>query len=327
MKKYTYLFISIFLTVQIIVPIYGQKTPEDLGRVTFDCFQTNKLDSFFNLIPSFEELRKFGKTIGIDSPSADFNEVKERYPLVVEHFKQECKNIYSDTLVPGFSWTAATLTKIEKSEVNLPLAMSDPAGETILLTIINIHFSSRGADFVLQLGDTHKYDETWKPGNQIKIIREETKTDKSSEDSITLINDQWLKLKNELKKRADLLTSIASVINKLDSSDKQLIKQYTSAGRQFRLYIDSCQILDSTAVQGIYVRNRDLSSVILKMYQLAEPGKVEPERQKLQIRLEAAENRLQYAIKSYNEACIKYTRYDLVFGRHDNPPKATTITF
>jgi len=152
--------------------LFAQKTPEELGENTFRYFRNNNLDSFFLLIPTMGELSTFSKSIGIDSNAQAYKEFVERYPLVINHFKNECMVIYSDSDKLGFSWVDAVLEKVVATTKELSADKSYPGIKPPVITIINIYFLAGNKKLRLQLGDANKYNEIWKPGNNIKLTVE-----------------------------------------------------------------------------------------------------------------------------------------------------------
>ena len=57
--------LSLFVSTLSVTNIYGQKTPDDLGRITFHYFKSNNLDSLYRLIPSLTELSEYGKKMAL----------------------------------------------------------------------------------------------------------------------------------------------------------------------------------------------------------------------------------------------------------------------
>lgn len=150
---------------------FAQKTPEELGEITFDYFKKNKLDSFFTLIPTLSEFGSFAKAIGIDTTSTHYREFVASYPLVVKNFKVRCVQLLTDSASMDFSWQLAKLEKIEKSQEALPLDNIKPDSKLITITIIDVYFSNANKQFILTLGDAAFYNGVWKPGNDISITQ------------------------------------------------------------------------------------------------------------------------------------------------------------
>lgn len=173
MRQNTILNIVLTLTIFFCSSkVYGQKTPQELGQLTFNCFQKGNLDSLYKLIPTISEIADFGKAIGIDSSSTQFKEFINGYPQVIKHFKELCNDIINDTTELQFSWTTATLMRIEKSERALPIDNRDPNSKTVLITIVDVFFSSNDKTFKHTLGDANMYSNIWKPGNNLSLVRQ-----------------------------------------------------------------------------------------------------------------------------------------------------------
>jgi hypothetical protein len=163
---------AILIWLTLICPyIHAQNTPEALGQFTFNCFQQNKLDSFYTLIPSVAEISAFGKTVGTDSNAEQYKQFVKQYPFAVKDFKDRCNQLLTDTIDYAFSWASAKLDKIETSEKILPLDNHDPNSRTVTLTLIDIYFFSNNKRLKLSIGDANAYNGTWKPGNNIGIAR------------------------------------------------------------------------------------------------------------------------------------------------------------
>jgi len=150
---------------------HTQRTPEDLAIITFYCFQENNLDSFYRLIPTVNEIRDAGGTAGVDTNSAGYKEFVAEYPSVIDRFKEQCIAIENDSARLHFSWTNSNLDSIEISERNIPMDNRDPNSKTVVVTILDIYFTSNNRLLRLTLGDANKYNGLWKPGNRIALSK------------------------------------------------------------------------------------------------------------------------------------------------------------
>lgn len=150
----------------------GQRTPEELGQLTFDCFQKNQLDSLFKLKPTLSDLTEFGRSLGVDTGSEQYQEFMKRYPLVIENYKEKCHQLLYDTTELGLNWKIARVDTIEKSTKILPLDNRNSKNQTVTITIVDIYIISNGKGYKLTLGDVASYNGIWKPGNNIEITRQ-----------------------------------------------------------------------------------------------------------------------------------------------------------
>ncbi|UAY53044.1 hypothetical protein [Ferruginibacter albus] len=161
----------IFCFTLLSSTVFGQRTPEELGRIAFNCFQKNQLDSFFKLKPTVSELTELGKNYGIDTTSDQYKDFLIRYPVVIKNFKERCKKLLEDSAELGFSWTTAKIDTIEASTKTLSLDNPDPKNKPVIITIIDVYILSNDKRFKLTLGDAALYNGIWKPGNNIYFSR------------------------------------------------------------------------------------------------------------------------------------------------------------
>jgi hypothetical protein len=148
--------------------LHSQKTPADFGNTGFWCFQHNRMDSLFKMIPTIQDLSGFAKEMGIVEGSAAYQSFLNRYPLVVKSFKDKCYQIQRDSLEYKFSWTNSKLVRLEPVEKTItPENM--PNKKPVLLTGLDIYFSSKGQTYILKFGDLRQYGGVWKPGNNISL--------------------------------------------------------------------------------------------------------------------------------------------------------------
>jgi hypothetical protein len=157
----------VFFVILFIQKTSGQKTPAELGTTAFYCFQHNKMDSLFKMIPSLSEISVFANELGIVQGTDAYAAFIKKYPLVIKSIRDKCYQIEADSLFYKFSWARAKLNKIELSEKAMH-TNSTPAKD-IQFTIVNIYFYSGGQNFLLQFGDLHKYGTVWKTGNNISL--------------------------------------------------------------------------------------------------------------------------------------------------------------
>lgn len=146
---------------------FCQKTPAEFGTAAFYCFQHNKMDSLFKMIPSLAEISVFAKELGIVNGTEEYSAFIKKYPLVIKSIHDKCYQIEADSLFYKFSWAHAERGKIELTEKAMH-TNSSPAKE-IQFTVVNIYFNSAGQRFLLQFGDLHRYGNVWKTGNNISL--------------------------------------------------------------------------------------------------------------------------------------------------------------
>jgi len=161
------LFWSLCTLVMFNIQALCQKTPVEFGATAFYCFQHNKLDSLFKMVPTRAELSVFAREMGIVEGTDAYNAFVKKYPLVIKSIRDKCYQIQSDSLFYKFSWARAQRDHIELSEKSMH-TNSNP-GKEIQFTVVNIYFNSGGQKFLLQFGDLHRYGNVWKSGNNISL--------------------------------------------------------------------------------------------------------------------------------------------------------------
>jgi hypothetical protein len=161
--------IVLFLCIGILLTpkIFSQKTPAEFGATAFYCFQHNKMDSLFKMIPTLAEISVFARELGIVEGTEAYTAFVKKYPLVIKSIRDKCYQIEADSLFYKFSWARAHQDKIELTEKAMH-TNSSPAKD-IQFTVVNVYFNSAGQKFLLQFGDLHRYGNVWKPGNNISL--------------------------------------------------------------------------------------------------------------------------------------------------------------
>ncbi len=145
----------------------AQKTPAEFGATAFYCFQHNKMDSLFKMIPSLAEISVFARELGITAGTEVYTAFVNKYPLVVKGFRGRCYQIEADSASYKFSWARAHQDKIELTEKSMHTNSTPP--REVQFTVVNIYFSSGAQNFLLQFGDLHQYGAVWKPGNNVSL--------------------------------------------------------------------------------------------------------------------------------------------------------------
>jgi hypothetical protein len=158
----------IFLVLFFASETSGQKTPSDFGAMAFWCFQHNRMDSLFKSIPTKDDLSRFAKELGIAEGTEAYSSIMKRYPLVTTSFKEKCYQIQRDSLEYRFSWTRAKIDKVDLEEKSV-IAENALNKKPVIMTLVNINFTSGGQSYMLKFGDLHSYSGIWKPGNNLTL--------------------------------------------------------------------------------------------------------------------------------------------------------------
>jgi hypothetical protein len=161
------IFLSACALMMFSTKIFCQKTPVEFGSTAFFCFQHNKMDSLFKMIPSLADISVFARELGIVEGTGEYNAFVKKYPLVIKSIRDKCYQIEADSLFYKFSWARAQRDSIELTE-KIMHTNSIPTKD-VQFTVVNIYFNSAGQKFLLQFGDLHRYGNVWKTGNNISL--------------------------------------------------------------------------------------------------------------------------------------------------------------
>jgi len=161
------IFLSACTLMILNAKTFCQKTPAEFGATAFYCFQHNKMDSLFKMIPTLAEISIFARELGIVEGTEAYTAFVKKYPLVIKSIRDKCYQIEADSLFYKFSWARAQRDNIEQKEKSMH-TNNNPAKE-IQFTVVNIYFNSAGQKFLLQFGDLHRYGAVWKTGNNISL--------------------------------------------------------------------------------------------------------------------------------------------------------------
>jgi hypothetical protein len=137
----------------------------------------------------------------------------------------------------------------------------------------------------------------------------------TGQDSLTILNESWVKLKTQLKRRSDIaLTLLPSTIES-GSPDKTAIDMIKTGVANFHQFIDSSNTLDSVTVQLVKKKTVESTQLISKAMNLrmGDSSFSKKDFENLQAELEAAENRISVAKKYFNGLCVQFKRPGLVF--------------
>ena len=161
------ILLSTCFLMMFVPKTFCQKTPAEFGTAAFYCFQHNKMDSLFKMIPSLADVSMFARELGIMEGTEAYTAYVKKYPLVIKSIRDKCYQIEADSLFYKFSWARAQFGNIELTEKTMH-TNSSPAKD-VQFTVVNIYFNSAGKKFLLQFGDLHRYGNSWKPGNNISL--------------------------------------------------------------------------------------------------------------------------------------------------------------
>ena len=112
--------------------------------------------------------QRFAKELGIQEGTEAYSSIMKRYPLVTTSFKEKCYQIQRDSFEYKFSWTKAKVESVDLKEKSV-VAENASNKKPVIMTVVNINFTSGGQLYLLKFGDLHSYSGIWKPGNNLTL--------------------------------------------------------------------------------------------------------------------------------------------------------------
>lgn len=140
------------------------------------------------------------------------------------------------------------------------------------------------------------------------------------QDSTSAVVKNWINLKTQLQRKANLATSLAIMVEGSKTMERQKIAQLKMAAADLFKFLDTLKQFDSLAIAAASDRNRSLDESLTETTALAEKDaklKKRNDMTALIAQLEGAENRVTVARYDYNENCKTFNRPDLLFRTND----------
>lgn len=161
-------FVFCFLLVNL--SLFGQSTPEDLGRKVFRLFQYGNIDSLDTLFPSSDQLIEMADSMGFKQSEDKIKEFKKLLPQRRQLFIRHCKEILEEGRQVGIVWLDASITKIEHETniISIPTD-SDKGTKDYRQNSVMIFFSYKNQSYRITLGEVYEYRQLWKLGNKIEF--------------------------------------------------------------------------------------------------------------------------------------------------------------
>lgn len=137
-----------------------------------------------------------------------------------------------------------------------------------------------------------------------------------AQDAMAAINASWTNLKNELQRRAGIVSNIAGILAESKQVNQDQIKNCRTFSNDLFNYIDTLRFKDSLSISRASGRNYKLTQALMKVLAAAENDVAISSNDRfmgLLVQLEGCENRIAVATKEYNTTCSKYGKTDLLF--------------
>ncbi len=167
--------ISILLVIIFSANLFGQTTPDALGRMVFESFKAKDITKLDTLIPTASQIMTISKEKGLNTDEIKLRDnFEEVYKHHLQKFKDKCLKFIYDTIYFKVDWNSSTYDKsvMTEKEINLTLD-SLQNSKRVKVHMLDIHFSDKGHSFIVAFKDVYNYRGLWKIGDNVKFKRNE----------------------------------------------------------------------------------------------------------------------------------------------------------
>jgi hypothetical protein len=148
---------------------FGQKTPEDLGKLVFNIFRYHDTVTLDTLTPTSKEIIDIYMRIDSTLEFIKDPEFSRKYEYHDKQFKEKCKAIMNDTTEFKVDWKNISLLDVKYSEKEIKSNDSTSASKSITINYLDIYFLSGQRKYMLRFKGIYKQREIWKLGENMRI--------------------------------------------------------------------------------------------------------------------------------------------------------------
>jgi len=159
--------IIFFILTFSFIYSFGQKTPEDLGKLVFEVLKDKRFSALDTLTPKSTDIITILKN---KYPSAQLDtsdRFLKKYEYHDKRFKNICKDIRNDTTEIKLNWEKSTLTKADFFERPSPYQDSTKNSKPIMTNYLDLHIASGASTYILEFKEIYFYKGIWKLGEHI----------------------------------------------------------------------------------------------------------------------------------------------------------------
>lgn len=174
--RWTVTLIMTIVLGSTVLPVWGQQTPEEFGKLVFNVFKTHDTLALDTMNPTCNQIIEIYSQI--DSSQGFFKDSSfpRKYAYHDRQFKEKCKLLMSDSILRSkepiydkLNWKNAVLINTEFLEKEVKAQDSAKSSKSFKTNYLNIYFLSSGQKFQLQFKMIYKYKNVWKLGESVRI--------------------------------------------------------------------------------------------------------------------------------------------------------------
>jgi hypothetical protein len=145
--------------------VYGQSSPEELGKSLINCFQGDNISQIKKHFPSAEQLLAYAEKHNMKLNNDKISALKENYPNLITELNSNIIDIEKDGTNKGIEWKMIQTDSIRASLKKSPNANME--NDSIEINRVDIDFHYRSNNYRLVLENTIEIEGKWYLDNKI----------------------------------------------------------------------------------------------------------------------------------------------------------------
>jgi hypothetical protein len=150
----------IFILISIFAsPIYGQSSPEALGKSLINCFQGDSISHIKKHFPSADQLLVYAEKHNMELNDEKISALKENYHNLIYELNAKLIYIQKDGINKGVEWkmiqTDSILASMKKS------LNANMENDSIEINRVDIYFHYRSNNYRMVLENTIEIEGKW----------------------------------------------------------------------------------------------------------------------------------------------------------------------
>jgi hypothetical protein len=145
--------------------IFGQSSPEALGKSLINCFQGDSISQLKKHFPSADQLLVYAEKHNMELNDEKISALKENYPMLIIELNSKLIDLQKDGLKKGIEWKMIQTDSIRTSLKKSPNANMENDSIEINRVDIDLHYRSNNYRLVLE--NTIEIDGKWYLDNKI----------------------------------------------------------------------------------------------------------------------------------------------------------------
>ena len=148
-------------------PIYGQSSPEELGKSLINCFQGDSISQIKKHFPSAEQLLVYAEKHNMELNDEKISVLKENYPKLISELNSKIIDIKKDGINKGIEWKMIQTDSIRNSMKKSPNASIK--NDSIEINRVDMYFHYLSNTYRMVLENTIEIEGRWYLDNKIYL--------------------------------------------------------------------------------------------------------------------------------------------------------------